>query len=391
MGYSINHILICSDGYPTKDDPVYTFVEQIVNAFAALGVCVSVVAPQSVTKCLLRKVSLHPLHRIIQNSNGTTIEVFQPYTITLGKRFYRFNYFFRKISLWMILRKIKNKPQVCYGHFWHCAIHLYRYAKKNHIPLFVASGEASIEAETNVPKKEIEKFLDYYSGVFFASSKNKKESFLLGFLRNHKNIVLPNAIDSTKFFKKNKISLRDKYGISQDFFIVAFVGAFIDRKGPQRVADALKQIDNSNIKAFFIGSEKDGALCPFDYDGIIFKGSLSHEKIVDYLNMADIFVLPTLAEGCCNAIIEAMACGLPIVSSNRAFNDDILSDSYSIRINPESINEIANAIKKLYVDSELGKKMGAAALDKTSIMTVEKRAATILDFMNKCLIEIEKC
>lgn len=51
-----------------------------------------------------------------------------------------------------------------------------------------------------------------------------------------------------------------------------------------------------------------------------------------------------------------MACVLLIISSNLSFNDDILSDSNLIRIDPTSVLKVAEAINKLYLDSELREK-----------------------------------
>ena len=384
---AINSILVCCGNYPTKDDPVYPFVEQLVNAFAKLGIHIIVVAPQSVTKCFLQKHPLHPRYRIIQKDGAAPVEIYQPYTITLGFRFAALNRFFKKLSLKLVLNRLRKIPDVCYGHFWYYAFALFDYAKSNNIPLFVASGEASVEKESHATFEENVDFFDYYKGVFFASSKNKKESEALRFLTHQKSQVIPNAIDPVVFYKKNKDELRDEYHISRDVFIVIFVGSFIDRKGPNRVAEALRKVNDNNIKAFFIGREQDGRKLDFCYEGTLLKECVPHDNLVDYLNMADVFVLPTLAEGCCNAIIEAMACGLPIVSSNRDFNDDILDDSCSIRINPESVKEIADAIKKLYNNTELCNKMANAALHKASSMTIEKRAKKIIDFMNNCLGE----
>lgn len=69
------------------------------------------------------------------------------------------------------------------------------------------------------------------------------------------------------------------------------------------------------------------------------------------------FCLPTLNEGCSNAIVEAIACGLPIISSNLPFNDDILDSSNALLVNPESVDDIASAIKQLMDNSDLRQKL----------------------------------
>lgn len=391
MTTRISHILVCSDQYPTQDDPVYAFVGQLVNAFADQGVNVSVVSPQSLTKHYFRKSKLHPVYRKEQKEKGTFVEIIQPYMITLGGRFKRVNELFRKISLWFGLAKVHGCPQVCYGHFWRCAYALYGYARKNKLPLFVASGEASIKDELYVEIKKMGSFLNYYSGCIFVSSKNRFDSQKLGLLTTQENIVFPNSIDSSLFYPKDKMALRNKYKIPLNSFIVIFVGGFINRKGPDRVAMALNYIADCNIKAFFIGREHDGEKFDFDYDGILFKGEVLHDQLVDYLNMSDVFVLPTLAEGCCNAIIEAMACGLPIISSNLPFNDDVLDDECSFRINPNAVCEIADGIKKLKDDSVLCRQMGIASLKKVSNLKIDNRAKTILKFINVCGATVNKC
>ena len=113
--------------------------------------------------------------------------------------------------------------------------------------------------------------------------------------------------------------------------------------------------------------------------------ALQHNQIPDYLNMADIFVLPTLNEGCCNAIIEAMACGLPVISSNLPFNKDILDESNSILINPQNIEDIAKAIKLLKDNPLKRKELSKGALLAAEDLNIDRRAEKIISFINSRL------
>src|SRR5690606_40325536 len=73
--------------------------------------------------------------------------------------------------------------------------------------------------------------------------------------------------------------------------------------------------------------------------------------------LADVFVLPTLHEGSSNVIIEAMASGLPIVSSDIPEIRVQCNDNYSILVNPNSVDEIAEALNKVLRNDDLRMRM----------------------------------
>ena len=99
--------------------------------------------------------------------------------------------------------------------------------------------------------------------------------------------------------------------------------------------------------------------------------------------------MPTLAEGCCNAIVEAMSCGLPVISSNLPFNWDVLDENNSILVDPKNVDAIADAIIKLRDDKNLREQMAASSLKKASALTIDQRASDIIHFIKSRIQQLE--
>ena len=166
-------------------------------------------------------------------------------------------------------------------------------------------------------------------------------------------------------------------------FIVVFVGRFVHRKGAKRVSDAIAKLKDDSIKSIFIGSTMSDETNDEEPNcsGILFKGKLKHSDIPLYLNSADVFILPSLAEGCSNSIVEALACGLPVISSDMEFNYDILNTSNAILINPLDVEEIAKSIKYLKEDKSLCKQMSFSAIKTAQTLNYSDRVLKILEFI----------
>ena len=117
----------------------------------------------------------------------------------------------------------------------------------------------------------------------------------------------------------------------------------------------------------------------------VFARPVAADKIPEFNSAADMFVLPTLNEGCCNAVVEAMACGLPIISSNLEFNDDILTEECSIQINPNCVEEIAGAMQLLANDAQKRKSMSEAAVEHAKLFTLNRRARNIISYIDTAI------
>lgn len=366
-------ILVVTPNYPIAGDSVYPFVKNLCEEFTRVGCEVIVLSPQSVTSLLLHHKQKRPLTRI-DEFEGRQIKIFQPRYLSVPFRFHNINNALTRLCLKLFFRQHKLSVDLIYGHFWSSAYAVLPFAKKHHLPLFVATGESSIK-ELFSTKYGLNDLREYIRGVVCVSSKNKEECIQLGLTSADKCEVFPNAVNSALFHKRDREECRRQLGLPQDAFIVAFVGWFIERKGAQRVAAAISQV--KGVKSIFIGKGEQEPKC----DGILFKGALSHKEVPFYLGAADVFVLPTLHEGCCNAVVEAMACGLPVISSNLPFNWDVLDNTNSIMVDPNNVDEIASAIGELKDNSEKRLELAEGALKKAESLTIDKRAKAILDFM----------
>ena len=381
-------ICFFTPAYPGKHNTSeFAFVKQLVDAIANRGVECHVISPYNFFHYRKKTVTFEEY----KSGKGRVI-VYRPYYFSFSH--IRGLQWIKNASLNCAIQsavaKLPLDIDAVYGHFWSSGYIGYKFAKKQNLPLFVATGESSIKDLYTKPKDQKD-FSDYVKGVICVSSKNRDESIRLGLTTLEKCEVFPNAVNTRLFYKRDKIECREILGIPQDAFVVVFVGWFIHRKGSARVAEALSRFEN--VKSIFIGrpasvkSSMNVDSQEPQCEGILFKGEVPHEKIPQYLSAADCFVLPTLKEGCCNAVVEALSCGLPVISSNLPFNWDVLDESNSIMIDPLSIDEIARAISHLRDNKNMREQLSEGALKKAKQLTIDKRADGILDFIKARIIE----
>ena len=189
--------------------------------------------------------------------------------------------------------------------------------------------------------------------------------------------VFPNGADLARFRPGNRSAARQRFGLPQEGFIVASVGNFLVTKGVARVGEAINGL--TGVSGVFAGS---GPVPP-RASNIALCRRVPHSEMPDLLSACDVFVLPTVIEGSCNAIVEAMACGLPVISSIGEFNDDVLSADMSIRVDPLDVAAIRQAILKLRDDEALRIRMADAALLHSRRFDINHRAQRVLAFMRE--------
>lgn len=373
-------ILFFANGYPSPKYPFQAFIGVICRELVRQGHHVTVIAPSSITTCLKHHQQFPPKYYTDTIGGGKWVEVYCPRTITFGfGKFAKWSCFFQSIAIKKIVQQIQHPFDVAYAHFWISGYRALDSIVRLQLPLFVASGEDIIEPLKWGYSSKISELEKFTKGVICVSTKNKLESIEKGLTTEDKCVILPNGIHVGEFYKMDKLKARQELGFPQDAFVVAYCGRFCDRKGAFRLAEALNQCEN--VSSIFIGKPSEGSALLPKCPQILFVGSLAHEDVCVYLNAADVYVLPTRAEGCSNSIVEAMACGLPIISSDLPFNYDILDESNAILINPDDVGEIKDAIVLLQNDAKRREEMARASLKKASRLSIENRTKRIVEFI----------
>jgi glycosyltransferase involved in cell wall biosynthesis len=152
-----------------------------------------------------------------------------------------------------------------------------------------------------------------------------------------------------------------------------FAGWLSHRKNPLAIVRAMGILlkKGVSVHARFAGEEKDQSYAQIlknaiDQEGLVphiaFLGRLGSDEIRDELSKAQVLVLPSLQENAPMVISEAMAAGVPVISSNRCGMPYMVEEGKTgFLVEPENYNALSDRIERLVTDDELNRSMGIAA------------------------------
>ncbi len=235
-----------------------------------------------------------------------------------------------------------------------------RYNVKKAKKLIAISQSVKNEILSNYPSTPKEKIHVVYSGVNLEefNPKNKKHCF-------------------------NEI--REKHNIPLDDILLIFVGNPFLRKGLDFVIKAFKKLKHEKLTLLISGRDD-----PKPYQILANKLEVSEKirfnigltpEIYKYFLASDIFVFPTLYEPFGLVILEAMASGLPVITSKLAGAAELIDDGEDgLQIkNPKNSNEIAEKLDYLIQNDDVRKLMGKKARKKAELYSWEETAKGMLE------------
>lgn len=150
--------------------------------------------------------------------------------------------------------------------------------------------------------------------------------------------VVGNGVDTVRFAPQDRAACRRALGIPAEAQVLISVGGLVPRKGFHRVIEVLPQIREASPNLVFLiigGASPEGNNRPeleqqvkaLGLESCVrFLGARRPEDLPAILSAADVFVLATSNEGWANVFLEAMACGLPVVTTDVGGNKEVVSD-----------------------------------------------------------------
>lgn len=112
-------------------------------------------------------------------------------------------------------------------------------------------------------------------------------------------------------------------------------------------------------------------------EDIIFTGRVEQEDLPIIYNGADFFVFPSFAEGFGVPPLEAMACGIPVITSNTTSFPEVVGDA-GIMVDPQNIDELSQAMYTLIKDADLRRKLKNRGLERSKLFSWHRTADKVL-------------
>lgn len=153
----------------------------------------------------------------------------------------------------------------------------------------------------------------------------------------------------------------DEVSAREELRNIAFVGRVTEDKGVIELVNAAKGIEGVNF--YIIGPDENSILADCNEENIIKVGPKPHDEVLEILKDMDALILPSYSEGFPLVVLEAMACGLPIISTPVGSVPDMIGDEGGVLIKLKDSESIKEAVLKIK-PQDTRQKMGEHNIDK---------------------------
>jgi glycosyltransferase involved in cell wall biosynthesis len=201
---------------------------------------------------------------------------------------------------------------------------------------------------------------------------------------------IPNGVDLGKYFpvaSSQKMEIRRTLNLPVSSLIALFVGRIIPEKRPEHLLAIWNAVREKFPTALLVmvgdGSELE-RLRVMQVEGVHFTDKL--DGVQAYMQAADIFVLPSAREGLSNALLEAQASGLPVITTAIGAAPELIQDGANgLLINVDDVPALQAAVLRLLGDADLRIKFFAAGHRSVSQYSLENTADRLADLYRELI------
>ncbi len=164
--------------------------------------------------------------------------------------------------------------------------------------------------------------------------------------------VLYNGVDPSRFYPVPQPQARRELGYAEEDRIILFVGNVQASKGCMELVQAFAKLRQRvpRLKLVFVGAGPQQKALASECSSlgmaadVTFAGRLAHDQIVRWFGAADVFCLPSHAEGVPNVVLEAMACGTPVVATRVGGIPEVLPAYAGVMVPPKNVDALDEAL-----------------------------------------------
>jgi glycosyltransferase involved in cell wall biosynthesis len=208
--------------------------------------------------------------------------------------------------------------------------------------------------------------------------------------KSKKVVVIYPGYDESKFHSVRDEAaveaVKARYGIEGDYIL--FVGTLHPRKNLIRLIEAFSSL--APRLSLVIAGKKGWLYEEMFYrvkelglEGrVVFTGFVPEDDLPVLLSGARLFVFPSLYEGFGFPVLEAMACGVPVVCSDSSSLPEVVGDA-ALKVNPLDVEGLKNAMERVLCDEELSAEMVKRGLERARNFSWERCAEETLAVLEK--------